>query len=188
MFDLGFTELLVIGVVALIVIGPERLPKVARTAGQWLGRLNRFVSDMKQDIDRDLKLEELRKLQAEMRETAQKYEILAEQVGQRVREDVGQVDQVMQAMAATDGGLALREYEKIKSETAAIQAAGQEGGASAPVPVDPAVSPESGGVSVPRLSPAADESVFSSRLDHMPPLDDRPVARAEPAGTPGKGA
>ncbi len=194
MFDLGFTELLVVGVVALIVIGPERLPKVARTAGQWVGRLNRFVSDMKQDIDRDLKLEELRKLQAEMRETAQKYEILAEQAGQRVHEEVGQVDRVMQAMAATDGGLAMREYEKIKSETAATQPAGQEGVPSAPVPADPGASPEPaasqepGGVSAPRPSRAADESVFSSRLDDPPPLDDRPAASAEPASTPGKGA
>ena len=46
MFDLGFSELLVIGLVALVVIGPERLPKVARSAGQWLGKLNRYVSQV----------------------------------------------------------------------------------------------------------------------------------------------
>lgn len=122
MFDIAFTELLVIGLVALIVIGPEKLPKLARTAGTWLGKLNRYVSQVKQDINRDIQLEELRKLQAEMKETAQKYEIMAQQatggLKREAEEMTGQVDKVMQAMAATDGGLAMREYEKIKAEEA----------------------------------------------------------------------
>jgi sec-independent protein translocase protein TatB len=127
MFDVGFSELLVIGVVALVVIGPERLPKVARTAGQWLGRLNRYVSQVKQDIDRDMRLEELRKMQQEMKDSAQKYEIMANETLHRVEDTVaaetGQVSKVMQAMAATDGGLTLREYEKIQAEKAATDAA-----------------------------------------------------------------
>jgi sec-independent protein translocase protein TatB len=61
MFDIGFSELLVIGVVALIVIGPERLPKVARTAGHLFGRFQRYVSSVKADIGREMDLEELRK-------------------------------------------------------------------------------------------------------------------------------
>jgi len=123
MFDIGFSELLVIGLVALIVIGPERLPKVARAAGQWLGKLNRYVSQVKQDIDRDIKLEDLRKMQQEMRETAQKYEILANQTAREVEETVthetGQISRVMEAMSVTDGGLAKQEYEKIQAEEAA---------------------------------------------------------------------
>jgi sec-independent protein translocase protein TatB len=123
MFDIGFTELLLIGVVALVVIGPERLPKVARTAGQWLGRLNRYVSQVKQDIDRDMRLEELRKMQQEMKDSAQKYEIMANETLHRVEdtvaEETGQISKVMQAMGATDGGLTLREYEKIQAEEAA---------------------------------------------------------------------
>lgn len=122
MFDIAFTELLIIGVVALIVIGPERLPKVARTAGSWLGKLNRYVAQVKQDIDRDMQLEELRKLQAEMKASAQKYELLAEEANQRMQQEVSQVDKVMKAMAATDGGLAMEEYEKIKAEQAADKA------------------------------------------------------------------
>jgi len=122
MFDIAFTELLVIGIIALIVIGPERLPKVARTAGQWLGRLNRYVSQVKQDIDRDIKLEELRKMQQEMHETAQKYELLAGQTAREVEETVqqetGQISRVMEAMSTTDGGLAKREYEKMQAEQA----------------------------------------------------------------------
>jgi len=66
MFDVGFSELLVIAVVALVVIGPERLPKVARTAGLLLGRLQRYVSDVKADINREMQLDELKKLQQQM--------------------------------------------------------------------------------------------------------------------------
>ena len=63
MFDIGFSEMLVIAVVALIVIGPERLPKVARTLGHLFGRMQRYVNDVKADISREMELEELRKLQ-----------------------------------------------------------------------------------------------------------------------------
>ncbi|HNH89448.1 MAG TPA: Sec-independent protein translocase protein TatB [Thiobacillaceae bacterium] len=144
MFDIGFSELLVIGLVALIVIGPERLPKVARAAGQWLGKLNRYVSQVKQDIDRDIKLEDLRKMQQEMRETAQKYEILANQTAREVEETVthetGQISRVMEAMSVTDGGLAKQEYEKIQAEAAALETAA----APAPMEVSAAAAAEAG--------------------------------------------
>lgn len=74
MFDVGFSELIVIGIVALVVIGPERLPKVARTAGHLLGRLQRYVNDVKADINREMQLDELRKLQSEMQESARSLE------------------------------------------------------------------------------------------------------------------
>lgn len=60
MFDVSFWELVVIGVVGLIVIGPERLPGVARTLGKYVGRMRRFINNVKQDIDRELRQEELR--------------------------------------------------------------------------------------------------------------------------------
>jgi len=62
MFDIGFWELAVIGVVALIVIGPEKLPTVARTAGLWVSRARRFIVTVKDDINRELKAEELKQL------------------------------------------------------------------------------------------------------------------------------
>ena len=62
MFDLGFSELLVIALVALVVIGPERLPRVARTLGHLAGRLQRYVADVKADINREVELDELRKM------------------------------------------------------------------------------------------------------------------------------
>jgi sec-independent protein translocase protein TatB len=74
MFDVGFSELLVIAIVALVVIGPERLPKVARTAGHLLGRLQRYVNDVKSDINREMQLDELKKLQAEVQESARGIE------------------------------------------------------------------------------------------------------------------
>ncbi|GAA4406956.1 Sec-independent protein translocase protein TatB [Quisquiliibacterium transsilvanicum] len=70
MFDIGFSEMAIIAVVGLVVLGPERLPKVARQLGQWLGKLQRYVSDVKSDISRQMELEELRKLQGEMKDAA----------------------------------------------------------------------------------------------------------------------
>ncbi|MGH8660590.1 MAG: Sec-independent protein translocase protein TatB [Burkholderiales bacterium] len=70
MFDIGFSELLVIAIVALIVIGPERLPGVARTLGHLFGRMQRYVNDVKADISREMELEELKKMQSSMEDAA----------------------------------------------------------------------------------------------------------------------
>ena len=74
MFDIGFSELMVIAIVALIVIGPERLPKVARTLGHLLGRMQRYVNDVKSDISREMELDELKKLQTTMQDAARSFE------------------------------------------------------------------------------------------------------------------
>jgi sec-independent protein translocase protein TatB len=74
MFDVSFSELLTIGVVALLVIGPERLPKVARTAGVLLARLQRYVGTVKADIHREMQLDELRRLQQEVQDSARNVE------------------------------------------------------------------------------------------------------------------
>jgi sec-independent protein translocase protein TatB len=74
MFDIGFSELLVIGIVALIVIGPERLPRVARTLGILAGRLQRYVADVKSDINREMELEDLRKMRDSIQQTATSFE------------------------------------------------------------------------------------------------------------------
>lgn len=74
MFDFSFTELFVIAVVGLIVIGPERLPRVARTLGHLFGRMQRYVSEVKADINREMELEELRKLQSSMQDAAREIE------------------------------------------------------------------------------------------------------------------
>ncbi|MHB8847491.1 MAG: Sec-independent protein translocase protein TatB [Burkholderiales bacterium] len=71
MFGVGFSELLLIGIVALVVIGPERLPKVARTAGLLLGRLQRYVATVKADISQEMQLEELHRASASLKESMQ---------------------------------------------------------------------------------------------------------------------
>lgn len=70
MFDIGFSEIVLIAVVALVVLGPERLPKAARTMGLLFGRLQRYVNEVKADISREIELDELRKLQSEMQGAA----------------------------------------------------------------------------------------------------------------------
>jgi sec-independent protein translocase protein TatB len=67
-FDIGFTELMLIGIVALVVIGPERLPAVAKTAGQWLSKLRRMVQGVKTDFASELESGDLKKLIGDQRE------------------------------------------------------------------------------------------------------------------------
>ena len=95
MFDFSFFELVVIGVVALIVVGPERMPKVARTAGLLFGRAQRYVSEVKADISNQLKLEELRKIEADFRAKASTAEHLIIEETQHVEQEFrGVVEQV----------------------------------------------------------------------------------------------
>ncbi|MGZ8254185.1 MAG: Sec-independent protein translocase protein TatB [Burkholderiaceae bacterium] len=70
MFDFSFSELALIGAVALVVLGPERLPKVARTVGEWAGKAQRYVSQVKTDINREMEVAELKKLQEQARDVA----------------------------------------------------------------------------------------------------------------------
>ena len=74
MFDIGFSELLVCAVVALVVIGPERLPKVARTLGVLFGRLQRYVTQVKADINREMDLAELGKVKSEFENAARSFQ------------------------------------------------------------------------------------------------------------------
>jgi len=109
MFDIGFSELMVIGIVALIVIGPERLPKVARTIGLLLGRAQRYVSDVKSDINREMQLDELKKLQTQVTESARElessvrkeYESARSSIEEPVQAAVGELDSVAQAAASS---------------------------------------------------------------------------------------
>ncbi len=74
MFDVGFSELLVIGIVALVVIGPEKLPRVARTVGALIGRMQRYVNDVKADINREIELDELKNLRTTVQDAARSIE------------------------------------------------------------------------------------------------------------------
>ena len=74
MFDFSFGELAVIGAVALVVLGPERLPRVARSVGEWAGKAQRYVAQVKADINREMELAELKKLQEQARDIAHEFE------------------------------------------------------------------------------------------------------------------
>ncbi len=85
MFDVGFWELTIIGIVALVIVGPERLPKLARTAGLWIGKARRMVADVKRDIDREIKASEMSDIKEGL-ETARKEVNKAGEVFQKATE------------------------------------------------------------------------------------------------------
>ncbi|WP_153115386.1 Sec-independent protein translocase protein TatB [Rhodocyclus tenuis] len=130
MFDVAFSELLIIAVVALIVIGPQRLPKVARTAGVLLGRLQRYVTSVKADINREIQLDELRKLQAELAESARKLE---SQVGAGVSGVQRSLDDTAQSLNATAASLS-------SGVTAAVSAPAAEAVSATPAAAASAAS------------------------------------------------
>lgn len=123
MFDIGFTEIVVIGVVALIVVGPERLPRVARTAGALLGRLQRYVSDVKADINREIQLDELKKMQEEMVAKMREVEHAANKDVQQIQEIAQQTEQTVRA-TVLDARAAATGAEPTLSAAAAEQTAG----------------------------------------------------------------
>lgn len=95
MFDVSFGELLIIATVALVVIGPEKLPKVARTLGLLVGRMQRYVSGIRTDIARELQLQELQKMQEEVRQGAAAVE---SGIAQEVRQAKAPVAEAVQAV------------------------------------------------------------------------------------------
>jgi sec-independent protein translocase protein TatB len=98
MFDIGFSELLLIAVVALLVIGPERLPKAARTLGHLFGRMQRYVNDVKADISREMELDELRKLQATMQDAARSFE---RSVSKEINETESELQKITEAESSS---------------------------------------------------------------------------------------
>lgn len=124
MFDFGFSELVVIGIVMLIVVGPERLPKVARTAGHLLGRLQRYVSDVKSDIQREMQLEELKKLQEQVRQQAQTIENSVRAQVASVEGEVSRAGEELRALEAAATGAATAPGA-VPAEGAAVPASAQ---------------------------------------------------------------
>lgn len=102
MFDFSFGELAIIGAVALVVLGPERLPKVARTVGEWAGKAQRYVSQVKADINREMELAELKKLQEQAKGLAHEFETAVQSEVKGIESGVGSV--VSSATEGLDGG------------------------------------------------------------------------------------
>ena len=86
MFDIGFWELGIIALVALVVVGPERLPKLAYTAGKWLGKGRKVLSQVKSEIDKEIKAEELKEILEEQKKQLQPLEEVVEDTSDSLRE------------------------------------------------------------------------------------------------------
>ncbi len=99
MFDIGFSEIVVIGVVALIVIGPERLPKTARMLGHLFGRLQRYVNEVKADIGREMELDELRRLKRDVETAARDIEQSVSTAKNEMTAGVRDVEQQLSSVA-----------------------------------------------------------------------------------------
>ncbi len=94
MFDISFAEILIIAVVALIVIGPQRLPKVARTLGYLFGHAQRYASDVRSDIRHEMELEELKKLKTSMQEITHSF-------SNTVRQEINQLQEITKTPTTT---------------------------------------------------------------------------------------
>jgi len=96
MFDIGVTKLMIVGGIALIVIGPERLPRVARMVGTMLGRAQRYVADVKAEVNRSIELEELQKMKSQ-------FETAARDVHESVNRGVDEARTDIEQSIASDG-------------------------------------------------------------------------------------
>ena len=112
MFDFSFSELMVVMVVALIVIGPERLPKVARTLGHLWGRAQRYVNGVKADIERDMAVEEFRQLQQKVQAEAGALEQSVKQVTLTADQQVQQINAAVAQLSSS------RQTTQLPSPTA----------------------------------------------------------------------
>ena len=131
MFDVGFSELLVIGMVALVVIGPEKLPRVARTVGALLGRMQRYVNDVKADINREIELDELKKLQTTVQDAAASIQT---SMNETVSGFQSQADELNKIASGDIAGLTeSKPAETTATSTAVVTAAGGSADATAAV-------------------------------------------------------
>ncbi len=131
MFDVSFTELMIIGVVALVVIGPERLPRVARTLGHLIGRAQRYVGDVKSDIQREMELDQIKDLKGQMEEAAQSVKSSMKEASDSLRDPLEDARKAIdQASRSVD--------DAVKAAQDAIEG---ESAAAAPAEPDPAPTP-----------------------------------------------
>lgn len=159
MFDVGFSELMVIAVVALIVIGPERLPKVARTLGNLLGRLQRYVNDVKADINREMELDSLRNFK-------QEFESAAQAVESGVRDEFNKTESALNSIASQFDPNAEPPTDATSGEIAPAASAGEpaleETGNSLNQPPESAPSAGTGDQLELSLGPAAASTAETS--------------------------
>ncbi len=158
MFDIGFSELMLIAVVALVVIGPERLPKVARTAGLLFGRFQRYIGNVRADITRELQLEEVQRASEALREEMQ-----------RAAQDVHAGIEASAAVARE----AIQTPPPATSEGLPGQATPSVAAAGGSVTVEPAVA-----------EPATLAEAVAAAVRQAPPAGEAAMPSHATAGTP----
>ena len=142
-------SLIAIGIVALIVIGPERLPKVARTLGHLFGRMQRYVNDVKADISREMELDELRKLQTTMQDAARSFE-------QSVNQEVNTAESELRKIAQEANLVSPPPATTLEGQEAAAREL-KEDAASAPAPSTLTLAEERAQLQLDISSPATSE-------------------------------
>ena len=98
MFDFGFWELILIMVVALLVVGPERLPGLARQVGLWLGKAKRFISSVRSDIEREIRAEELKNMLNQQQSEIQELKGMLAETHSKVKSEVNQAEDLVRAV------------------------------------------------------------------------------------------
>ncbi len=157
MFDVSFSELMVIAVVALVVIGPERLPKVARTVGHLLGRLQRYVTTVKADINREMQLEELKRLQQQVSEQVRNVESGVSGVTHEIRELESSLNASIAPPESAVPPVSTAELASPTGDAAPAASEASEASAAPLVSTTPAPATVAA-VSLPPAAPAATES------------------------------
>ena len=156
MFDVSFSELTLIGVIALIVIGPERLPKVARTVGHLLGRAQRYVNEVKSDIQKEMDLKEIGDIKHQMEDAARSVQ---SSMTSSVDELRAAVTQPSQALKDTlDQARQALDTRPASADAPASGAAPAEPAAGAPAIPAPAAERSPEPASVPRSAPASTDT------------------------------
>jgi sec-independent protein translocase protein TatB len=163
MFDIGFSEIVVIGVVALVVIGPEKLPKTARTLGHLFGRLQRYVNEVKSDINREMELDELRQIQKDVKSAAEDLKQSVQSAAQDIESSAKEISAEINATAG--------------AATEAVNTAANE--------VQSAMTPVQ--ESVPASAPAALASIAIPAAAQPAPVEPKPPVAEPPrqAALPG---
>jgi len=117
MFDMGFTELMLIGIVALVVIGPERLPGVARTAGKYFGRLKRFMTTIKADVEQELRADELRAILADQQKELDTLKDSISGAGKEFEKDISAVSEAADSQVQDPDDTPAQNATDVATET-----------------------------------------------------------------------
>src|SRR3954469_24971471 len=126
MLDVGFSELVVIGIVALVVIGPERLPRVARTAGVLFGRLQRYVAQVKADVGREIEMSDLKEAKAEFESAARSFKAEIEAKGADVEREIREAQSQIERDLAVKSDVAGADAPALSQPSLDADAALQE--------------------------------------------------------------